>query len=96
MAGAAAVAHRSCGQSHPRPRQPPQHAQRSEGRSATCAPHAAQTRLFARHPQVRIFPGAHGRRCALLRVQKGMVEEVPYVDLRVAGALHPHLLPARA
>jgi hypothetical protein len=36
--------------------------------------------------QLRVFPGAHGRRCALLRVQRGVAQELSYLDLRVAGA----------
>lgn len=37
--------------------------------------------------QVQYLPGAHGRRCAVMQVLRGTLEEVSYTELRVAGAL---------
>lgn len=34
----------------------------------------------------RLFQGAHGRCCALVHVRDGGVEDVSYLEMRVAGA----------
>jgi len=47
---------------------------------------AMATQLRAIATLVRCFPGAHGRRCALVHIQRGTQEEVCYTDLRVAVA----------
>lgn len=37
----------------------------------------------------RLFQGAHGRCCALVHVKDGCVEDVSYLEMRVAGAPYP-------
>lgn len=43
-----------------------------------------------------VLAGAHGRRCALLRVSRNTCDDVAYLDLRVAGAMRGSLTIASA